>query len=199
MPTPDKPRQCPHCRTEVAATDRVCWHCYRALPAPAPPTPVPTHHRRRRVSTTPIIAGLLIVALGGYFWHVRSSPTTALMAYLRAQQSGDVKTAYRLLSVRSREMIRPEDMATREGESKSGPVFVVRDVEHQNGSAKITLDATATPADGSATSTMTCCMYMVREEGGWRVDMVRTSQAQAGNVMIGGQGWFRMWTGTGRR
>lgn len=97
-------------------------------------------------------------------------------------------------------MVQPEEMTSSESESRTAPIYVVRDVEYRNGSAKVTLDATAEPTTGGAPSTTTCSIYMVREQGAWRVDMVNTSLAQSGNVMIGGQGWFRMWTsGPGRR
>ena len=115
------------------------------------------------------------------------------MTYLRAEQSGDVKTAYRMLSIRSRRMIQPEEMTRPSNQSKSAPVYIVRDVEYRNGSAKVTLDATSAQSDETAPSATTCCIYMVREQGVWRVDMVRTSLGESGNVMLGGQGWFRMW------
>jgi len=199
--TPEKPRECPNCGTVVASTDRLCWHCYRSLPPPPRPKPEPVQRRRRRrLPTSTIVAIAVILVLGGYYWHVRSSPTTALMAYLRAEQVGDVKTAYRLLSVRSREMIKPEDMAKQAPRADSSPIYVVRDVEPQNGGARITLDVTVEGGDGVAPSQQRAAMYMVREQGRWRVDMVRTCQAQVGNVMIGEHGWFRFWsTGPGRR
>jgi hypothetical protein len=196
---PEKPRECPNCGTVVANTDRLCWHCYRSLPPPPRPKPEPVRRRRRRLPTSTIVAIGVIIALGGYFWHVRSSPTTTLMAYLRAEQDGDVKTAYRLLSVRSRQMIKPEDMANK-APSGTTPIYVVRDVEPQNGGAKITLDVTVEGGEGVAPSQQRAAMYMVREQGHWRVDMVRTCQAQAGNVVIGEHGWFRFWTtGPGRK
>jgi hypothetical protein len=139
------------------------------------------------------------VALGGYFWHVRSSPTGTLLAYLRAEEAGDVKTAYRLLSSRSRMMIKPEDLTPIERASAISPVYVVRSVEREPAGAKVTLDVTVAGPDQTAPSTTTACMYMVREGGGWRVDMVRTSQAQANNVMVGEHGWLRFWLGGGRK
>jgi hypothetical protein len=151
--------------------------------------------------TSTVVAIAVIVGLGGYFWHVRSSPTTALMAYLRAEQEGDVKTAYRLLSLRSRSLIKPEEMADKGTQSDSQPIYAVRAVEAQNGGgAKITLDVMAPGGDATTPSQRSVAMYMVREEGAWRVDMVRTCQAQVGNAMIGEHGWFRFWsTAPGRR
>jgi len=199
MASPDRPRACPNCGTEVASTDRVCWRCYRPLPPPTPPPPQPKHRRRRRLPTSVLFTAVLAVALGGYFWHVRSSPTGALLAYLRAEEAGDVRTAYRLLSLRSRMMINPEDLTVTGRKSATTPIYVVRSVEREHGGAKVTLDVTVAEPSGAAPGTSTVCMYMAHEGGAWRVDMVRTSQAQANNVMIGEHGWLRLWLGGGRK
>jgi len=201
MLPPDKPRQCPNCGTEVASSDQVCWRCYRSLPPPTPPQPQPSRPRRRkRVPVSALLLGAVIFVLGGYLWYVWSSPTTALVAYLRAEQARDVKTAYRLLSVRSQKMIRPEELTRSRRARDSALVFAVRSVEREDSSAKVTLEVSAVTANSIAPPRSTYTMYMVREGGGWKVDMVRTSQVQAGDVMVGEHGWFRLWsTGPARK
>lgn len=192
------PRKCPNCGIEVAATDQVCWRCYRSLPEPTPPPPAPRQRRRWQLPVSPLLAGALVAAVGMYFWHVHSSPTTALMAFLRAEAAGDVKRAYELLSVRSREMVRPEALAEAKQPRQARapmPTYVVREVKRDNGSAQITLEVIAAAPNGQAPTKSTCCMYVVREGGGWKVDMVRTSQEQVGSrVLVGEHGWFRLWT-----
>lgn len=120
------------------------------------------------------------------------------MTYLQAQHSGDVRTAYRLLSVRSREMINPEELqaASQAPGSAPGPapVYAIRSVEPDNGGVKITLDVTTSQASSTPPAKSVCCMYLVREGGSWKMDMVRTSREQMGDVMVGQHGWFRLWS-----
>jgi hypothetical protein len=200
MATPDKPRRCPNCGTEVAVVDTICWRCYRRLPPLPRPQPTPVRRRRRRsVPASTLIAALLVTGLGGYLWYVRCSPTAALTAFLRADASGDVKAMYELLSMRSRDMLGPEILAERAAAAHPPFSFVVRSIKRDDTSAEITLGAVPTEAGANPDAT-TWRVYMVWEQGRWRVDMVRMGQeAIGGDTPVSPRDLRRLWkTGLGR-
>jgi len=143
-----------------------------------------------------VLAAVLIVALCGYTWYVRSSPTTALMAFLRAQDAGDVKTTYELLSLRSRMVMEPEAVARTSQRAPPRPTYVVREVKRKDGSAEVVLDVIVEVPDEAAPGRHTCSIYMVHEAGRWRVDMVHIGEAGLGDdAVLSDLDWLRMWRG----
>lgn len=180
MAPAEVPIRCPNCGTEVALVDTICWRCYRRLPPPPRPQPAPA--RRRRSSgfpATTLAVTVLIAGLGLYLWHVRSSPTAALTAFLRAQASGDVKAMYELMSLRSRDLMAPEalvEQAQRRGRENA---YVVRSVKREEGGAEITVEVILAGAAAGAAPVLWHA-HMVREQGGWRMDMVRTDPEALG-------------------
>jgi hypothetical protein len=193
MGSADKPRLCPNCGTEVAAVDMICWRCYRRLPPPAPPQPKPVRRRRSRVSASAIMAAVVILGLSGYLWYVRTSPTAALTAFLRAQASGDVKAMYELMSIRSRVMMGPEVLAQEGTAAVSPSAYVVRSVKREGDTAKVVLSVT--PLDPSASATaVEWPVYMIWEAGRWRVDVVRTTEGEIPpDAALSGREVLRRW------
>lgn len=170
MAPADKPRLCANCGVEVAPADTSCWRCFR----PLPPVPVAEHapaprRRRLQIPASTVVVALFLIGLGAYLWYVRTSPSAALTAYLRAEASGDVRAMYDLMSYRSRDIFSPEAAAQSRPADAGRLDIAIRSVRVERDRAEITANVA-----GASSPTR---IYMVRENGRWRVDMVEAAYA----------------------
>jgi len=187
--------KCPKCGIELVRGEKVCWQCYTPLEGPGPgrpagPAGTPTAPRRaarkRKPWLAPVVAAVVILAgVGGglYYRSEYTGPKGCARAYCAAIEKGDTKAISALVSSKDKrgvfgQVSRQLATAAVQHDKDVAVKAVVTEVQQTGDTAQAKVRITMTRKNLSKTLTDTQPLVMVREPGGWRLDMQATMRAQ---------------------
>lgn len=138
----------------------------------------------RRLAVLAVVIAALGAAGGGYYyWSEFMGPKGCARAFCQALAKGDGKALYGLLSSADRENTTQQEVQAAfsmfGGEEGPSIEALVKEVTRSGRSAraKVALTTSMGRSEDAMSFTMTMPLIMVRERGGWRVDMAKSQQA----------------------
>lgn len=178
--------KCPKCGTELARGEKTCWQCYAPVEAAGEGQQVTVKHARAGRSAQPrsrvlsLLPVIVVLAAGGggyYWWSQHTGPAACARAYCSAMEEKDGNALRAVLSSGSQEYA--DWMMPLPGMDMNIQLEVAS-VTRSGDSATARIRQSFKMGKGpDATETITTSpLMLVKEPGGWRVDMQETAEAQ---------------------
>jgi len=181
--------KCPNCKTENPPDERFCWRCHVPLEEEFRPQ-WGRFSALVRPNMRPLIALLVVAVACGIFFGVytllrRGSPATVAEAFLRARERGDLQGMYALISSPAKRVVGRADLAGLFASPTYGTLrFSVLETKVRGKEAMVrvtpSIDMPESPTHpGALIPAQPFDLPMVREETGWRVDLMKMVKPRA--------------------
>jgi hypothetical protein len=181
--------KCPNCKTENPPEERFCWRCHVPLEEEFRPQwgrfSALVRPNRRPLIVLFLVAAACGIFLGTYTLLRRGSPAGVAEAFLRARERGDLQGMYALISSPAKQSVGRAELAGLFASPSYGKVrFSVLGAGVKGKEAivrvGVAVEMAESPAHpGALFPGRPFNLPMVREEKGWRVDIMKLMKPRA--------------------
>ena len=146
--------------------------------------------KKSPVGLVVVLVVIAAVAVGGWYFFLRSSPESTVTAYLKAVEAGDVAAVKATLSAESLRLAGTSINATNlKAGFPAGATYAVASAKVEGEKATVPVKVTVPngAARGSGPQQIDMPFAVVKEGGGWKIDLMGTATA-AMNAAMSGRG-----------